>query len=121
MAHVDPPGDILIPRQDPGSASGEGRAILPLVVFDATPMLGRIEPRVERLPPTSWPGSSGMDGCRTALSRGTRTDLSKDSDLERFKRQPFPRLVSGAIQFLYEQRGIVANGLRIDGHRRPPI
>ena len=41
-----------------------------------------------------------------------RTDMSRDwiTDPERFKRHPFPAWSPEAIQFLYEQRGIVANG-----------
>ena len=47
-------------------------------------------------------------GCFAAL----RTDIYKDwdADPKRFKRQPFPAWSLEAIQFLYEQRGIVANG-----------
>jgi len=47
-------------------------------------------------------------GCFAAL----RTDMYKDwdKDSERFKRYSFPAWSFEAIQFPYEQRGIVANG-----------
>jgi kynurenine formamidase len=47
-------------------------------------------------------------GCFAAL----RTDMDKDwdTDPERFKRYPFPAWSFEAIKFLYEERGIVANG-----------
>jgi len=41
-----------------------------------------------------------------------RTDMYKDWDRnpERFKRYPFPAWSFDSIKFLYEQRGIMANG-----------
>jgi kynurenine formamidase len=41
-----------------------------------------------------------------------RTDMSRDwtSNPERFKRYPFPAWSLAALQFLYERRGLVANG-----------
>jgi len=103
-AHFDPNGRTLdeIPLK---------QMILPLVVFDETPMLthdsnhaltvGDIavwEKRYGRVPAGSF----------AAL----RTDMSRDWDKNpaRFKRQPFPAWSLDAIKFLYEDRGIVANG-----------
>ncbi len=108
--HIDPPahfdahGKTLdeLPVKD---------MILPLVVFDITPKL-RDAPNyaltVEDI--LAWEKTNGRvpAGAFAAL----RTDMSKDweSNLERFKRQPFPAWSPEAIQFLYEQRGITANG-----------
>lgn len=108
--HIDPPAhfdsngmsvDEIPPKQ----------MILPLVVFDITPMLtkdpnhaltvadiGDWERRYGRVPA----------GCFVAL----RTDMYKDWDTnpQRFARTPFPAWSFEAIKFLYEERGIVANG-----------
>jgi kynurenine formamidase len=108
--HIDPPAHF----------DAEGKTldnlpvkemILPLVVFDITPKL-RDEPNhaltVEDI--LAWESTHGRvpAGCFAAL----RTDMYKDwdSNPERFKRQPFPAWSLEAIQFLYEKRGIVANG-----------
>ncbi|MFO1458514.1 MAG: cyclase family protein [Verrucomicrobiota bacterium] len=103
-AHFDPHGRTLdqLPVKD---------MILPLVVFDATPMLRQDPNHAWNVADIlAWEQRHGRvpHGAFAAL----RTDLSKDwdSDLERFKRQPFPAWSPEAIQFLYEQRGIVANG-----------
>jgi kynurenine formamidase len=85
--------------------------ILPLVVFDVTPQL-RDDPNhalsVEDI--LAWEKTHGRvpAGSFAAL----RTDMSKDwsTNPERFKREPFPAWSFEAIQFLYEQRGITANG-----------
>lgn len=85
--------------------------ILPLVVFDVTPLLSRDpnhaltvtdikewEHKHGRVPPGSF--------------AAIRTDMYKDwnTNPERFKRYPFPAWSLEAIKFLYEQRGITANG-----------
>jgi kynurenine formamidase len=85
--------------------------ILPLVVFDITSKL-HDDPNhaltIEDI--VVWEKANGRvpSGSFAAL----RTDMHKDWDTnpERFKRQPFPAWSPEAIQFLYEQRGIVANG-----------
>ena len=85
--------------------------ILPLVVFDMTPILKR-DPNhaltVDDI--TAWERAHGRvpAGVFVAL----RTDMYKDweTNPERFKRSPFPAWSLEAIRFLYEQRGIVANG-----------
>jgi kynurenine formamidase len=108
--HIDPPahfdanGNTLdeLPVKD---------MLLPLVVFDITPKLhdhSDYALRIEDI--LDWEKTHGRvpAGSFAAL----RTDMSKDweNNPERFKRQPFPAWSFEAIQFLYEQRGIVANG-----------
>jgi kynurenine formamidase len=103
-AHFDPNGKTLdeIPLK---------QMILPLVVFDITPMLKK-DPNYALTVADieAWERRHGRvpAGCFAAL----RTDMDKDwdTDPERFKRYPFPGWSFEAIKFLYEQRGIVANG-----------
>ncbi len=108
--HIDPPAHF-----DPAGQTVDQlpikQMILPLVVFDMTPML-KTDPNhalsVDDV--KSWENQHGRipDGCFAAL----RTDMSKDWERNeaRFKRSPFPAWSLEAIRFLYEQRGIVANG-----------
>jgi kynurenine formamidase len=108
--HVDPPAHF-----DPGGKTMDQiplkQMILPLVVFDITPML-KADPNhalsVEDI--KAWERAHGRvpAGSFAAL----RTDMYKDweTNQERFKRAPFPAWSLDAIRFLYEQRGIVANG-----------
>jgi kynurenine formamidase len=108
--HVDPPAHF-----DPNGKTMDQlplkQMILPLVVFDLTPML-KTEPNhalnVDDI--KAWERRHGRvpAGAFAAL----RTDMYKDWDAnqQRFKRSPFPAWSLEAIQFLYEQRGIVANG-----------
>jgi kynurenine formamidase len=108
--HVDPPAHF-----DPGGKTMDQiplkQMILPLVVFDITPTL-KTDPNhalsVDDV--KAWERAHGRvpGGCFAAL----RTDMYKDWDRnpERFKRNPFPAWSLDAIRFLYEQRGIVANG-----------
>ena len=108
--HVDPPAHF-----DPNGATMDQiplkQMILPLVVFDMTPML-RTDPNhafsVDDI--KAWERRHGRvpAGSFAAL----RTDMYKDWNInqQRFKRAPFPAWSLAAIQFLYEQRGIVANG-----------
>lgn len=103
-AHFDPTGKTMdqLPLKD---------MILPLVVFDITPMLAK-DPNhalsVEDI--MGWEKIHGRvpAGSFAAL----RTDMYKDWDRnpERFKRYPFPAWSFDSIKFLYEQRGIMANG-----------
>lgn len=108
--HIDPPAHF----DAHGKTLDEmpvNDMLLPLVVFDLTPKL-RDDPNhtltVEDI--VAWEKIHGTvpAGSFAAL----RTDMSKDWDRnpERFKRQPFPAWSFEAIQFLYQQRGIVANG-----------
>ena len=108
--HVDPPAHFRadgltldqIPLRD---------MILPLVVFDITPLL-----------PASPNHALGVDDIRAWEARHGRvpagafaalpTDMHKDveSNPARFKRHPFPAWSLEAVKFLFEQRGIVAIG-----------
>jgi kynurenine formamidase len=108
--HVDPPAHF-----DPGGKTIDQiplkQMILPLVVFDMTPML-KTDPNhalsVEDV--KAWEHSHGRVPAGSFAA--VRTDMYKDWDTnqERFKRAPFPAWSLDAIRFLYEQRGIVANG-----------
>jgi kynurenine formamidase len=108
--HVDPPAHF-----DPGGKTMDQiplkQMILPLVVFDMTPML-KTDPNhalsVEDI--KAWESTHGRVPAGSFAA--VRTDMYKDWDTnqERFKRAPFPAWSLDAIQFLYEQRGIVANG-----------
>lgn len=108
--HVDPPAHFAehgaaldqIPLKD---------MILPLVVFDATPLLGKDPAHawsVEDI--RRWEKVHGPvpKGSFAAL----RTDMSRDFDRdpERFKRSPFPAWSLAAVKFLIEQRGVTAIG-----------
>lgn len=108
--HVDPPAHFA-----PGGKTLDELPvkdmILPLVVFDVTPKLAA-QPdyalQVEDV--LAWERVHGRvpAGAFAAL----RTDMSKDwtRDPKRFERHPFPAWSFDAIRFLYEERGIVANG-----------
>lgn len=108
--HVDPPAHF-----DPDGMTMDRiplkQMILPLVVFDMTPMLGadpdhalgvadikRWEARYGRVP----------ENCFAAL----RTDMYKDWDSNpgRFERYPFPAWSLAAVKFLFEQRRVTAIG-----------
>jgi kynurenine formamidase len=108
--HIDPPAHF-----DPhGKTMDElplKQMILPLVVFDITRLLAHDPNHALTIADIrEWERVHGRvpSGCFAAL----RTDMSKDWDAnpERFKRYPFPAWSLEAIQFLYERRGIVANG-----------
>ncbi|MBM7119040.1 cyclase family protein [Archangium primigenium] len=107
--HVDPPAHFH------ANAVTQDRIplkemILPLVVFDLTPLLGK-EPNhalsVQDI--QEWEKKHGRvpAGAFAAL----RTDLSKDwKNPERFKRHPFPAWSLEAVKFLVEKRDVVAIG-----------
>ena len=108
--HIDPPGHF-----DPKGITMDQlplkQMILPLVVFDITPMLNKDPNHALSVDDIkAWERTHGRvpAGCFAAL----RTDMYKDWDTnqERFKRDPFPAWSLDAIRFLYDQRGIVANG-----------
>ncbi len=108
--HIDPPAHF-----DPQGRTMDElpvkQMILPLVVFDITPMLVR-DPN-HALSVTDIRDWERVHGRVPAGSfAALRTDISKDweTNPERFKRYPFPAWSFEAIQFLYERRGIVANG-----------
>jgi kynurenine formamidase len=108
--HVDPPAHFnpdgmtmdQIPLKD---------MILPLVVFDMTPMLAA-EPNhaLSVADIKAWEATHGAvpAGAFAAL----RTDMYKDWDTnqERFKRAPFPAWSLAAIKFLFDERKVTAIG-----------
>lgn len=107
--HVDPPAHFhekgLTQDQIPLK-----QMILPLVVFDITPLLDK-EPNhalsVQDI--QEWEKKHGRvpAGSFAAL----RTDMSKDwGNPERFKRQPFPAWSLAAVQFLIDKRQVTAIG-----------
>ena len=108
--HVDPPAHF-----DPDGKTMDQiplkQMILPLVVFDLTPML-KTDPNhalsVEDV--KAWESRHGR--VPTGSFAALRTDMYKDweANPQRFKRAPFPAWSLEAIKFLYEQRGLVANG-----------
>lgn len=108
--HVDPPAHFRsdgltmdqIPLRD---------MILPLVVFDVTPMLGKDPNHALSVDDVkAWESAHGKvpAGAFAAL----RTDMSRDwtSNAERFKRSPFPAWSLAAIKFLFEERKVTAIG-----------
>lgn len=108
--HVDPPAHF-----DPNGMTMDEipvkQMILPLVVFDITPMLKKDPNHALTVGDIrAWERIHGRvpAGCFAAL----RTDMYKDWDTnpKRFQRYPFPAWSFEAIKFLYEKRGIVANG-----------
>jgi len=108
--HIDPPAHF-----DPKGITMDElplkQMILPLVVFDITPIL-KCDPNhaltVDDI--TVWERAHGR--VPAGVFAALRTDMYKDweTNPERFKRAPFPAWSLAAIRFLYEQRGIVANG-----------
>jgi kynurenine formamidase len=108
--HIDPPAHF-----DPNGATMDEiplkQMILRLVVFDIMPMLKKDPNHALTVDDIKkWERRHGRvpAGCFAAL----RTDMYKDwnTNPERFKRYPFPAWSFEAIKFLYEKRGIVANG-----------
>ncbi|ATB31016.1 cyclase family protein [Melittangium boletus] len=107
--HVDPPAHFhangltmdRIPLQE---------MILPLVVFDITPLLGKDPHHALTVQDIlEWEKKHGRvpKGAFAAL----RTDMSKDwGNPERFKRHPFPAWSLAAVQFLVEKRHVTAIG-----------
>ena len=108
--HVDPPAHFA----EDGITMDKipvKQMILPLVVFDATPLLAADPNHAWSVADiAAWERSHGRvpAGSFAAL----RTDMSKDWDAnpERFKRQPFPAWSLEAVKFLVEQRGVTAIG-----------
>jgi kynurenine formamidase len=108
--HVDPPAHF-----DPTGKTQDriplSQMILPLVVFDITPVL-RVEPShaLTVADIRAWEKEHGTvpQGAFAAL----RTDMHKDFDRnpERFKRHPFPAWSLSAVRFLFEERGVTAIG-----------
>ena len=108
--HVDPPahfrGDGLTMDQIPLKDM-----ILPLVVFDITPMLATDSNHALSVADiTAWERVHGRipAGAFAAL----RTDMGKEweSNPQHFKRSPFPAWSLAAIKFLFEERKVTAIG-----------
>lgn len=108
--HIDPPAHF-----DPKGLTVDEiplkQMILPLVVFDMTPLLKHDPNHALTVGDIkNWERVHGRvpAGSFAAL----RTDMSKDwnTNPKRFERYPFPAWSLAAIKFLYEKRGIVANG-----------
>ena len=103
-AHFDPKGVTMddIPLAD---------MLLPLVVFDITPLLDK-EPShaINVADIETWEKSHGVIPQRAFAA--LRTDMGRDFDSnpERFKRAPFPGWSLAAVKFLVEQRGVTAIG-----------
>ena len=108
--HVDPPAHF---RSD-GLTMDEiplKQMILPLVVFDITPLLAKDPNHALTLDDiNAWEKEHGKvpAGAFAAL----RTDMSKDwtANAERFKRSPFPAWSLAAIKFLFNERKVTAIG-----------
>lgn len=108
--HVDPPAHF---RSD-GMTMDEiplQQMILPLVVFDVTPMLTKDPNHALTVADIkAWEKEHGNvpAGAFAAL----RTDMSKDwtANPEHFKRSPFPAWSLAAIRFLVEERKVTAIG-----------
>jgi kynurenine formamidase len=108
--HVDPPAHF---RSD-GLTMDEiplKQMILPLVVFDITPLLAKDPNHALTLDDiNAWEKEHGKvpAGAFAAL----RTDMSKDwtANPERFKRSPFPAWSLAAIKFLFNERKVTAIG-----------
>ncbi|MBK8958720.1 MAG: cyclase family protein [Proteobacteria bacterium] len=108
--HIDPPAHFDEKGQTMDDIPLE-EMLLPLVVFDITPLLAK--------DPNHALGVADIEAWEKVhgtVPRGTfaalRTDMSRDFDSapERFKRAPFPGWSRAAVQFLVEQRGVVAIG-----------
>ena len=108
--HVDPPAhfraDGLTMDQIPLK-----EMILPLVVFDITPLLAADPNHALSVDDIkAWEKAHGAipSGAFAAL----RTDMSKDweSNPQRFKRSPFPAWSLAAVKFLFDERKVTAIG-----------
>jgi kynurenine formamidase len=103
-AHFDERGATLdeIPLKD---------MVLPLVVFDATPLLKDDPNHAWSIPDiAAWERAHGR--VKAGSFAALRTDMSKDWERnpERFQRYPFPAWSFDAVKFLFEQRGVTAIG-----------
>jgi kynurenine formamidase len=108
--HIDPPAHFAKDGLTMDKIPLE-RMILPLVVFDVTPYLGRDPSHAFSVKDLqAWEEQNGRvpSGAFAAL----RTDMSKEfeKDPEKFKRTPFPGWSLEAVKFLVEERGIAAIG-----------
>src|SRR5215468_3150563 len=101
--HVDPPAHF----DENGIGMDEiplKQMILPLIVLDDTPYLGKDPNHAFSLADLmAWEKKHGRIPRNSFVA--LRTDMYKDwdSNPERFKRQPFPAWALETIRFLYEQ------------------
>ena len=108
--HVDPPAHFA----EGGITMDKipvKQMMLPLVVFDATPLLASSPNHAWSVADIeAWERQHGQvpRGAFAAL----RTDMSKDWEANpaRFKRHPFPAWSLEAVKFLVERRGVTAIG-----------
>ena len=108
--HVDPPAHFA----ESGITMDQiplKQMILPLIVLDDTPYLAKDPNHAFSVADLmAWEKKYGRvpKGSFVAL----RTDMYKDFDRdpERFKRSPFPAWAFETIKFLYQKRGVIANG-----------
>ncbi len=108
--HIDPPAHFSMSGRTMDKISLKDM-ILPLVVFDATPLLEHDPNHAFSLTDLhAWEAKNGRVPKHAFAA--LRTDMSKDWDKnpERFKRTPFPGWSLEAVKFLVEQRGITAIG-----------
>ena len=108
--HIDPPAHFATDGQTLDQIPLK-QMILPILVFDITPLLAK-DPN-HALTVTDIEAWEKINGRVAAGSfAALRTDMSKDwtAHPDRFKRSPFPAWSLNAIKFLYDQRGIIANG-----------
>jgi kynurenine formamidase len=108
--HVDPPAHFA-PDGITMDKIPLKQMILPLIVLDDTPYLGKDPNHAFSVADLmAWEKKHGRvpTGSFVAL----RTDMYKDFDSnpERFKRAPFPAWAFETIKFLYDKRGVVATG-----------
>ncbi len=85
--------------------------LLPLVVFDITPLLGTDPNHALSVADIqAWEKAHGPVPKRAFAA--LRTDMGRDFDSnpERFKRAPFPGWSLAAVKYLFEQRAITAIG-----------
>lgn len=108
--HIDPPAHFA-PYGQTLDQLPVDNMILPLVIFDITPQL-HDEPNhaltVDDI--LAWEKSHGRVPAHSFAALRTDMYVDWESNPDRFKRQPFPAWSEEALQFLYEKRGIIANG-----------
>ena len=108
--HIDPPAHFA-PHGKTLDELPVKNMILPLVVFDITSRL-LDHPNYALTPDDILAWEKIHRRVPSGAFAALRTDLYRDWDAnpERFKREPFPAWSLEALQFLYDKRGITANG-----------
>ena len=108
--HVDPPAHFA----ENGATMDQiplKQMILPLIVFDATPLLTTDPNHAFSLDDITQ-GTQDIDAFQKAhsLRYAPICPRISSTNSERFKRHTFPAWSLEAIKFLYEQRGVTATG-----------